>query len=470
VIGLLNLNFIVLSILIKISNNIFHSSTLAHRGGGKTGPENTLQGFECGKTHGFQAVEFDVMLSSDGLPFLMHDELLDRTTSVKGNANSHTLAELILMEAAEWHGKEHKAWTGKMKMDMDINNNKNNKKSAISDEDLLSLPLPNEIQESGNIPDFITILDYCNHNNIWMNVEIKPSTGYEIQTGNVVIEYLIKYYKKELNELKSLMLLYKYIDIYNLISIKLPLISSFSYDSLLAASKYNSGLPLAYLIDDLTCKESSNWRQEMINIGACCLHTNHIFLTKELAYEIKLLGYGLFCYVVDTIEIYNKLKSWGVDSFCTDELNVFINETNIGLKKKKEQEQELAATASATAAMNINVDTNVDIDVDVNNKFNNQNKSLSMANVEATAAFLANTLLGEIAIKENEMIDRRVSRSGSVSTTSTTTSAGTISTFGAGTDGESTDGTIGIGVEEDKIQEGIPSSSQDTVLSPAEIP
>lgn len=57
---------------------------IAHRGGGNLAPENTLAGIRLAARLGFQAVEFDVMLSSDGTPVLFHDETLERTTNGRG--------------------------------------------------------------------------------------------------------------------------------------------------------------------------------------------------------------------------------------------------------------------------------------------------------------------------------------------------------------------------------------------------
>lgn len=50
----------------------------AHRGGGKGPLENTMQGFELALAAGFDCVEFDVMLSADGVLFVHHDWLLGR--------------------------------------------------------------------------------------------------------------------------------------------------------------------------------------------------------------------------------------------------------------------------------------------------------------------------------------------------------------------------------------------------------
>lgn len=56
----------------------------AHRGGGLLAPENTLAGIRLAAHMGFNAVEFDVMLSADGTPVLIHDETLERTTNGQG--------------------------------------------------------------------------------------------------------------------------------------------------------------------------------------------------------------------------------------------------------------------------------------------------------------------------------------------------------------------------------------------------
>jgi glycerophosphoryl diester phosphodiesterase len=56
----------------------------AHRGGGSLAPENTLAGIRLAARLGFKAVEFDVMLSGDGTPVLIHDETLERTTNGVG--------------------------------------------------------------------------------------------------------------------------------------------------------------------------------------------------------------------------------------------------------------------------------------------------------------------------------------------------------------------------------------------------
>lgn len=57
---------------------------IAHRCGGALAPENSLRGLQVAREQGYQAVEFDVMLSADGTPALIHDETLERTTDGQG--------------------------------------------------------------------------------------------------------------------------------------------------------------------------------------------------------------------------------------------------------------------------------------------------------------------------------------------------------------------------------------------------
>ena len=76
---------------------------IAHRGAGKLAPENTLAAFRLGASHGHTAFECDVKLSADGVPFLLHDDTLERTTNGQGVAGERSWAELSRLDAGSWH-------------------------------------------------------------------------------------------------------------------------------------------------------------------------------------------------------------------------------------------------------------------------------------------------------------------------------------------------------------------------------
>ena len=71
----------------------------AHRGGCALGPENTIAAFDLGMAAGADGLEFDVHLSSDGIPVVHHDDTLDRTTAARGPIAARTAAELARISA-----------------------------------------------------------------------------------------------------------------------------------------------------------------------------------------------------------------------------------------------------------------------------------------------------------------------------------------------------------------------------------
>jgi glycerophosphoryl diester phosphodiesterase len=55
---------------------------IAHRGASGSAPENTIAAFERAVRQGADAIELDVRLTADGVPVVLHDATLDRTTEV----------------------------------------------------------------------------------------------------------------------------------------------------------------------------------------------------------------------------------------------------------------------------------------------------------------------------------------------------------------------------------------------------
>jgi glycerophosphoryl diester phosphodiesterase len=72
---------------------------IAHRGASAYAPENTLPAFEVAVRQGADAFELDVRLTRDGAPVVIHDDTLDRTTSLSGPVRARTLADLRAADA-----------------------------------------------------------------------------------------------------------------------------------------------------------------------------------------------------------------------------------------------------------------------------------------------------------------------------------------------------------------------------------
>jgi glycerophosphoryl diester phosphodiesterase len=71
----------------------------AHRGGARLAPENTMAAFANGVALGSDGVECDVHLSRDGVPVVIHDKTLDRTTDAVGPVAGRTADELSRVDA-----------------------------------------------------------------------------------------------------------------------------------------------------------------------------------------------------------------------------------------------------------------------------------------------------------------------------------------------------------------------------------
>ena len=235
---------------------------LAHRGGGTLAPENTLAALRCGLAYGYRAVEFDVMLASDGVPVVVHDPELGRTVAGSGHIHDYTAAQLAAMEAGAWFGA---AFVGE------------------------------------GVPAFDAVVAYCKAQRIWMNIEIKPAPGFEVQTGTAVARATRDYFAQEIAAGQLL-----------------PLLSSFSIEALQAARQTAPELARGWLVETIP----HDWARTAKELGVVAIHCDHRQLTPELAQEVKGRGFGLFCYTVNTPERASELLAWGVDGFCTDRIDL----------------------------------------------------------------------------------------------------------------------------------------------------
>jgi glycerophosphoryl diester phosphodiesterase len=241
---------------------------VAHRGGGTLAPENTLAAMRCAVEHGFRAVEFDVMLAADGVPVLMHDDCFGRTVRGKGSVAETTSAELAKMDAGAWLRSE---FAGEP------------------------------------VPTYEQIVRYCKGQGIWMNVEIKPAPGFDEQTGRVVAEMTRALFADEIAA-----------HVPGVNDASLPLLSSFSFDALLAARAAVPQIPRGFLANPVP----ADWLERLRALDAVALHINHRYLTPALAGQVMAAGYGLFCYTVNSVRRAREVLAIGAEGFCTDRIDL----------------------------------------------------------------------------------------------------------------------------------------------------
>ncbi len=80
---------------------------IGHRGASAYHPENTMSAFRAAYQMGADMIELDITLSKDGVPVVIHDDTLDRTTNGKGKVSHYLLAELQKLDAGSWFDEKH---------------------------------------------------------------------------------------------------------------------------------------------------------------------------------------------------------------------------------------------------------------------------------------------------------------------------------------------------------------------------
>jgi glycerophosphoryl diester phosphodiesterase len=235
---------------------------IAHRGAGKLAPENTLAAFKLGASHGYRMFECDVKLSSDDVPFLLHDDTLDRTTSGQGIAGQQTWQALQQLDAGGWHS------------------------AAYAGEPLAKLP------------SLDTIAAYCISNGFELNIEIKPTTGLAVRTGTVVAQHAARLWQNEPRK---------------------PLLTSFLPDSLQAALQTAPDLPRGLLLHELW----TGWLETALVLGCVVVVCNHRLWDTSSVQQAKSAGFKTLSYTVnDEIEA-KRLLALGSDGIITDRVDVF---------------------------------------------------------------------------------------------------------------------------------------------------
>ncbi|MGW5676562.1 glycerophosphodiester phosphodiesterase [Streptomyces sp. NPDC003860] len=77
-------------------------TVIAHRGASSAAPENTLVSDEAARRGGAEYIENDVQPSKDGVPYVLHDSTVDRTTDGTGAIRQLTAAQLDRLDAGSW--------------------------------------------------------------------------------------------------------------------------------------------------------------------------------------------------------------------------------------------------------------------------------------------------------------------------------------------------------------------------------
>ncbi len=239
---------------------------IAHRGAGKLAPENTLAAFRLGAAHGYRAFECDVKLSRDGVPMLLHDATLARTTPRRERAADLDWAELSRLDAGGWFSR---------------------------------------LYAGEPIPSLDAVAAYVRRNGFALNLEIKPTPGQELDTGVAVGRACAALWADALRGDAD--------------APPPPLFSSFRPEALQGAKDAAPGIPRALLLDTLW----TGWFEVAQALACVAVVTNYNLMDAALLQRLQGAGLKALCYTVNDPPEARRLLALGVAGIITDAVDRF---------------------------------------------------------------------------------------------------------------------------------------------------
>lgn len=240
---------------------------VAHRGAGLLAPENTLAALRLGHARGYRMAEVDVKLSAEGLPFLLHDDDLLRTTDAAQRWDAPAAspcacpwAALSQLDAGAWLGP---AWAG---------------------EPLCSLS---------------AAARFARAHGVALNLELKPCPGDATRTGQIVAQAAAALWAGA--------------------SVP-PLLSSFSPAALHAAQHSAPTLPRALLLESL----ADDWLGEACALGCMAVVAEQSAWSADTLAQARHAGLRTLAYTVNDLAQAQHLRSLDVDALITDRVDRFV--------------------------------------------------------------------------------------------------------------------------------------------------
>jgi glycerophosphoryl diester phosphodiesterase len=233
---------------------------IAHRGAGRLAPENTLAAFRLGAEYGYRMFECDAKLSADGVPILLHDNTLERTTNGRGIAGEQPWSALSQLDAGGWHSRRY---------------------------------------AGEPLPTLEALIHFCLANRHLLDIEIKPTPGIERRTGEAIAQLAARRWAG--TELPP------------------PLLSSFSPESLEGALAEEPGLPRGLLLDTLR----EGWLDTALRLECSAVICNYGLWDAATVAQVHAAGMRALSYTVNDESVARWLAGLGTDGIVTDRVDRF---------------------------------------------------------------------------------------------------------------------------------------------------
>lgn len=227
---------------------------VGHRGAPHLAPENTLASFRAAAEVGVKAVEFDVALTFDNRPVVIHDASLERTTDGTGLLSESTLESVSGLDAGSWFDP---IFSGEV------------------------------------VPTLEETIDLLDSLGLSADIELKPDPGREVETAKVALSIASECWPSEKQP---------------------PVITSFSRVALAASKEIMPNWPRGLCFELLP----EDWTDAIESLGATVACPNAERLTADHVASMVAAGLEVMAWTVNDGDQASKLIQWGVSSLCTD--------------------------------------------------------------------------------------------------------------------------------------------------------
>lgn len=231
---------------------------IGHRGAAAEAPENTLASIRQAAASGARWVEFDVKLTADGVPILMHDARLERTTTGRGPVAATPFDAIQALDAGGWFGQR---FAGE------------------------------------RVPTLHDALRLCLALGLGMNVELKPCPGRAVATTEATLACLRPYETALAGRV---------------------LISCFKPECLLVAREQCPALPLGHLFG----AAPRAWRAVLARHGCTTLNADHRRTGPRRLRAFRAAGATVITYTVNDPDRARKLLGAGAAAVITDRVSL----------------------------------------------------------------------------------------------------------------------------------------------------
>ncbi|MFY9287382.1 MAG: glycerophosphodiester phosphodiesterase [Alphaproteobacteria bacterium] len=237
-----------------VFNFTFLPPVIAHRGVRSEAPENTMAAFAKVAASGASWIETDVKLTHDGVPILMHDDTVNRTTNGKGAVADLTWDDIQKLDAGSWFN-------------------------------------PGFAGEP--VPLLIDALRFVLDHNLRINLELKPCPGRTQATTMITLIEMMKIWPHNYPP---------------------PLLSSFDVEALTIASRLHPDWPRGLLLDEW----HADWPELVSKTVASTINLNASLITQQRMRQLLQADLPILAYTVNDPLRAKELLHWGVTAVFSD--------------------------------------------------------------------------------------------------------------------------------------------------------